>query len=156
MQEAFKTAKTEVTETPAEAVIAAPAEADETKGLVTGETDLPKAKDIDTEDRLDVWEAENKRPFIQDYFNIRETSNEFPLKMQWKNIDKHIKAEMGRKEYENTKENYKKIITEIEDEIGTKELLSHKRIQRIFNYIQVVQKMEALKEKKKLYAKTNG
>ena len=151
MSEVFKTATPEATETKETAP-----ESRETPGLVLGETELPKAKDLPDTDRLDVWETENKRQYAQDYFGIRETAHIFPISAHFKNIDKYVKIEIANREYENTKENYDKIIGEIEDEIGTKSLISHKRIQKIFDYIQVIQKINKLKEKKKLYTQQNG
>ena len=50
MSEVFKEATIESPETPKTAL-----ESRETPGLVLGDTELPKAKDLPDTDRLDVW-----------------------------------------------------------------------------------------------------
>lgn len=144
----FKTAS-EPTQTPETAP-----ERKETPGLIKGTPDVPQVKDLGQSDRLDVWETNNRREYAQDYFGIRETAHIFPMSMQWKYIDKYIKGEINNLGYENTKENYEKIISEIEEEIGSKNLISHKRLQRLSDYIKVIQKQKKLKEQQdkfKLY-----
>ena len=122
----------------------------ETPGVVEDTEGLTKLKEGQESDRLDLWEFDHKRQFSQDYFNIRETAHIFPMSVQSKFIDKYVKGEMESRGYEKTKTNYQKIIQEIEDQIGTGNLQSYKRLQKITGYIQAVQKLyhaKALKEK---------
>lgn len=109
--------------------------------------DAPKPEELN----LDIWEGENRRKYAQDYFKIREIANEFPVKAQYVFIDKYIKAELEKRGYEKNTQNWEALIQEIEGKIGTQRLSTFKRLQRIFNYIQVVNKIDALNEKKKLY-----
>ena len=122
----------------------------ETKGLVKDTGDIPKMKN-EVISSLDIWEAENRRPYIQDYFNIREIAHTFPLSANYKYINKHINNEIDRLGYERNIENFSEVLSNIEKEIGSEKLEVFKRIQKIFNYINIIKKYNKIKEKKESY-----
>lgn len=112
-----------------------------------------KMQDEPTEDEkdIDVWEGLNRRKFVTDYFNTEQFEHEFGVKMQTSKIDKYIKAELSKREFSKTTDNYKSILAEIESEIGSSRMETFSRLKKIVGYIQVINKMNSLKEKKKLY-----
>ena len=116
---------------------------------LTGKETSGALDDVDLS--LEVWENENKRKYGIDYFDIRETSNEFPIKAQFGFVDKFVKSEIESRGLKSSKENYAKILSEIENEIGTKDMERFKRLQRIFNYIQVMKKYRDIKEKRESF-----
>jgi hypothetical protein len=103
------------------------------------------------EETLDIWEGLNRRKYGHDYFNIREFAHEFPIKANFGLIDKYVKGEIEERGYEKNIENWKKVIQEIESEIGSSRLETFSRIQKIVGYIKAVQRLEDAKAKKKLY-----
>jgi hypothetical protein len=123
----------------------------ETPGVVKDPTGITPLQNLPKIDNLEVWETENRRQYAQDYFGIRETAHIFPMSMQFKHVDKFIKGELQERGYENTLTNYQKVIQEIEEEIGSKSLLSFKRLQRLSDYIRVIQKQKELKAKEESY-----
>lgn len=141
----FKSAKTELDGKAEESM-----DVRKTPGLTTEHLDVPNAKDGE-EDNISVWESENKRQYIQDIFNIRETAHEFPLSAQWKFIDKFIKGELETRNYEKTRKNYMDILKEFEDDIGSEKTETYTRIRRIFEYIKVLKKFREAKEKRNAF-----
>jgi hypothetical protein len=123
----------------------------ETPGVVEDTEGLTKLKEGQESDRLDLWEFDHKRQFTQDYFNIRETAHIFPMSVQSKFIDKYVKGELESRGYEKTKTNYQTILQEIEEQIGTGNLQSYKRLQKITGYIQAIQKLNKAKELRNRY-----
>lgn len=126
----------------------------ETPGLQPTNSDIPQMNDVP--ENIEIWESENRREYAQDYFKIREFVGEFPLKVQYKFVDKYVKGELEERGWEKSVKNWEKIIGELEDEIGSKELTQFKRMQKLFSYIQVVKKMQDLKKKKELYKQMTG
>lgn len=112
-----------------------------------------KATDELTEEEntLDIWEGLHRNKYGTEYFNIKNIAHEFPLKAQFGSIDKFIKSEMESKDMEMNIQNYEKIISDIENEIGTTSTETYKRMQKIFNYIKTVRKYRELKKKKDAY-----
>ena len=100
------------------------------------------------EKNVDVWEGLHRTKFIESHFKIKEFAGEFPLKMQVSHIDKYIKNQIAEKQYENNIENYEKVLQEIEEEAGSERLETFTRLKRISEYIKVLNKFNALKEKK--------
>lgn len=147
MTEVFKT-RVEPTVTP-ETVPQAPLEV-KTDNLAGNES---KTQDeaLSEEKTLDIWEGLNRRKYGEDYFDIRNIAHEFPLKAQLGFIDKWIKSEIESKGYEKNIENYQKIISEIETELGTSPFDPYKRLQKIFSYLQVVKKISELNSRKEKY-----
>lgn len=96
--------------------------------------------------RLEIWEGEHKTKYINEFFNIKQYADEFGLKMQTSQIDNYIKAELEKRGYENNTENWEKIISEIENEIGSSRLELFKRIQKIQGYIGAVNRLNKHKE----------
>lgn len=109
-----------------------------------------KAEEL-SESNLEVWESENKRKFGEDIFKIREIAHEFNIKMDFGNIDKYIKSEIKNRSYENTTENYKKILSEIESEIGSTNLDVFSRLKKISSYINAIRKLYEAKRLKEKY-----
>lgn len=122
----------------------------ETEGLQATNPDIPQLKN-EVIDNIEIWESENRREYAQDYFGIREMLDEFPLKAQYKFVDKWAKGELEERGWEKSLKNWEKIIGEVEDEIGSKQLTHFKRMQKLFSYLQVVKRMNELKKKKELY-----
>lgn len=130
----------------------------ETPNVVDGIDDLAvnKTSDSDVDMSLEVWENENNRKYGVDYFDIRETAHEFPVNAQFGFIDKYVKAEITERGWKSDKSSYSKILNEIEREIGTDNFTQYKRLQKIFNYIQVVKKYKDIKAKKESFRSLNG
>lgn len=99
-----------------------------------------KVQDI-AESNLEVWETENNRKFGHDYFKIREIAHEFNIKMDFGNIDKFVKSELQRRSYENTTENYQKVLQEIEAEIGSTNLDTFSRLKKLAGYANALNKL---------------
>lgn len=112
-----------------------------------------KATDPITEDEknLEVWEGLNRRKFVTDYFDIGNIDGEFNLKMDTAVIDKYIKQLIEEKGYEKNIDNYKSLLAEIENEIGSNRLEIFTRIKKLAGYAKVLNKINELKKKKKLY-----
>ena len=127
-------------------------EARETPDLVTlKEEDTTETTQGEEEERLDVWEAEKNRKYCVEYFDVKETAHEFPIKADIGKIDKYIKEEMKRRNYENSVDNYRKILGDIEESIQTKSLERFERIKKVRGYIQVLEKYRKIKELKESY-----
>ena len=117
-----------------------------------------KATDPITEEekKLEIWEGLNKTKFINDYFDVKNTvDGDFALKMQTSVIDKFIKGELERKGYEKNIDNYKSVLEEIENEIGSNRLELFKRITKLTGYIKVLNKFTEAKRKKELYIQSD-
>lgn len=102
------------------------------------------------EGRLEIWEGLNRKKFVNEYFDTHNTADDFNIKMPTSEIDKFIRAELEKLGYEKTTDNYKKILSEIEEEIGSTNLEQSKRFQKITGYIRALRKLyeaKALKEK---------
>ena len=126
-------------ETPQEPVAAVETLSDTLTGNET------KMQDI-AESNLEVWETENNRKFGEDYFKIREIAHEFNIKMDFGNIDKFVKSELARRSYENTTENYQKVLQEIESEIGSTNLDTFSRLKKLAGYANALNKLYKAKE----------
>ena len=107
-----------------------PLESDELAGNETKASE-PLTKE---EHNLDIWEGLNRTKFVVDYFGVKEYADEFGLKMQTATIDKFIKGELEKRGYEKNIENYKSILQEIENEIGSSRLELFARIKKITGY----------------------
>lgn len=105
----------------------------------------------DEQNRLEIWEGEHRSKFGEDYFNIKNISSEFPLSIEFKSIDSFIKSEMEAQDMEMTIQNYEQFISDIENEIGTTQTETYKRINRIFQYIKTLKKFREIKAKKESY-----
>jgi hypothetical protein len=141
MPEIFKQVAPETPQEPVEAV--------ETPSDTLQGNEI-KAQDI-SESNLEVWETENNRKFGEDYFKIREIAHEFNIKMDFGNIDKFVKSELARRSYENTTENYQKVLQEIESEIGSSNLDTFSRLKKLAGYANALNKLYAAKKLKEQY-----
>ena len=100
---------------------------------------------------VEVWEGENNKKYINQYFNTHNISHEFTVKMPTSEIDKYIKGELESRGYEKTTDNYENILREIESEIGSGKLELFKRLQKIVGYIRAINKLNKAKELKARY-----
>lgn len=107
-------------------------------------------------DKLEVWEAEKQKKYVNELLDTHEIGHEFKWKMPIGMIDKYIRSEMDERKYSKTIENYKSILAEIESELGTERMETWARIQRITGWIRIIQKQAELNKKKKLYAELRG
>lgn len=103
------------------------------------------------EKTLDIWEGLNNCKYLSDYFKIKAYEGEFSLKMQTSQIDKYIRAELETRGYEKNIDNYKKVLQEIESEIGSDRLETFKRITKITGYIRALKRLNEAKKRKELY-----
>jgi|GEM_PF-3049992 len=101
---------------------------------------------------LQAWESENKKKFSIDYFNAKELSAEFNTKMLISKVDKFIKEELKDKKYAETTDNYKKLLEEIENYLGSSNMELYTRLNKITAYINIINKEKALKKLKETYA----
>ena len=113
--------------------------------------DKPLKDKGDTIVDLEVWEGENKKKYVNEYFGTHNISHEFMVKMPTAEIDKFVRSEMERKGFEMTLANYHLVIGELEDAIGSKNLQLLKRFKNLTTYIRWLNKKRAAEEKIKLY-----
>jgi hypothetical protein len=102
-------------------------------------------------EKLELWEGEKNKKYVNEYFNTHNIAHEFTWKMPLSQIDKYVREEMDIRGYEKTVSNYRDLVAEIEAEIGSSKLELQKRLHRIAQYIQVTRKFNALREKKESY-----
>ena len=102
-------------------------------------------------EKLELWEGEKNKKYVNEYFNTHNIGHEFAWKMPLAQIDKYVREEMESRGWDKTTSNYRDIIEEIENEIGTKRLTLQQRLHKIAQYIQVTKKINALREKKESY-----
>lgn len=103
------------------------------------------------EKKLDIWEGLNRRKFITEYFDIGNIDGEFNLKMQTSQIDKFIRGELERLGHEKNTENYEKVLSEIEEEIGSSRLELFKRITKLTGYVRVLNRLAKDRADKEMY-----
>lgn len=120
----------------------------EVTGIVDDPENIPRS--IDTSN-LENWEIQNGKYGLE-YMGIKNIADTFPLKMQFGMVDKYIREEMEERGVDKTPANWQSILKEIEDEIGI-EKNAYKRMERLSNYIKVVNRMKALKKLKEKYLK---
>lgn len=107
---------------------------------------------IEAEERkLEIWEGLKNKRFVDEYFDTHNTSSEFSVKMPTSEIDKFVRTELERRGYEKTTENYKRILQEIESEIGSEGLDLFKRFSKLTGYIRAINKFNKAKELKDKY-----
>lgn len=104
------------------------------------------------EDRnLEIWEGLHRRKYVEDYFNVREISSEFMVKMPIAEINKYMVAELQSRDMAVTIDNYKTVLAEIEQEIGSDKLELFKRFHKLTGYIRAVNRLNKAKELKEKY-----
>lgn len=115
--------------------------------------DIQSLKDAPTPEELnlDVWEGEHRRKYAVDYFGIPNISHVFPLKMQTTEIDKFIKSELNKLGYEKNIDNYKYLLSQIENKIGSGRLETFKRLQKLSSYIRLINRQSRLNQLKSQY-----
>jgi hypothetical protein len=145
MSEPFRERQPETQETAPEAIQPIELVSDALSGNETKLRD-PESKE---EGKLEIWEGLNRKKFINEYFNTHNTADDFMIKMPTSEIDKFVRSELEKLGYEKTTENYKKILSDLEAEIGSDRLELLKRFQKITGYIRAISKLyqaKALKE----------
>jgi hypothetical protein len=134
--------------TPEQETIETPVEVKEEGQPLSSNEKLPHDKELF---KLEVWEGENKKKYVNEYFNTHNIAHEFMFKMPTSEIDKFIKSELETKEFEKTTENYKNTLAEIEKEIGSEKLELTKRLQKIVGYIRAMKKLYQAKKLREKY-----
>lgn len=120
----------------------------ESKPLSPEDKPLRDEKPIES---LEIWEGENKKKYVNEYFNTHNIAHEFVWKMPTSEIDKFVRNELNSREYEKTTNNYKEVLAEIEKEIGSEKLELSKRLQKIVGYIRAINKLYKARELKEKY-----
>ena len=103
------------------------------------------------EKKLEIWEGLKNKRFVDEYFDTHNTSSDFTIKMPTSEIDKYVKAELETLGYEKTTDNYKKVLSEIEEQIGSTHLELSKRFTKITGYIRILNKIALQKKLKAKY-----
>ena len=146
MSEVFR----ERVESPVEPEIAPQAPLEMKSDELAGNEKKVQDEPTNEEKKLDIWEGLWRKKYVNEYFDTHNTSDDFTVKMPTSEIDKYVRSEIERLGYEKTTENYKKVLADIETEIGSDRLELFKRFTKITGYIRAVNKLnkaKALKEK---------
>ena len=116
-----------------------------------------KASDpISAEERkLEIWEGLNRKKYVAEFFKVSNIQDEFNIKMQTSQIDKYIGSELEKLGYEKNIDNWEKVLGELEDEIGSKNMEVFKRLQKITGYINAISKLYKAKQLKDKYLISN-
>ena len=136
----------EVTET----TIDEPKEASDTVNQTTPE-DKPMDEEGDKIRDLTIWEGENNKKFVNEYFDTHNIYNEFEWKTLLSKVDKFVKSEIETKELANTIDNYRDIVQNLENVIQSNKLNLSKRLNKIVGYINITKKLYKDKELEKKY-----
>jgi len=147
MDEVFKT---RVVEAPQEPEIAPQGAQPAKSDKLAGNEDKASDELTQEEHNLDIWEGLKRTKYVTEFFGVKEYEGEFNIKMQTSAIDKFIRAELEERGYEKNTENWEKVLSEIETEIGSDRLELFKRLTKLVGYINAVnrlKKAKALKEK---------
>jgi hypothetical protein len=86
-----------------------------------------------------------------DYLGIKNIGDTFPLKMHFGVLDKFIKSEIAERGYDATPESWQNVLKELEGELKTNKLDAYKRLEKLSNYIKVLNRLKALKKLKDSY-----
>lgn len=137
------------TESPVSPEIEAPAV--ETKNVVSEDTGKEIGDNFEEKSNdLEDWEVSNGKYGLE-YLSIKEIAKEFPVKMQFPFVDSYIKEEMKTRGLDSTRENWQKILSELETESNTDKKDSFKRIAKLYEFIKTLRKFKALKDKKESF-----
>ena len=99
---------------------------------------------------LEIWEAEKGKKFVNEYFGSHIIGNTFQVKMPMGEINKFILERMETDGMEKTTKNYREMLSQIEQEIGSEKLTFFKRMEKLTGYIRAMQKLyraRALRDK---------
>lgn len=146
MPEPFRVREVEQPEAPL-----VPAEEKPGTPISPNDNPMKSKEDLAELGDLTIWEGENKKKYVNEYFNTHNVSHEFMVKMPTSEIDKYIRAELEERKYEKTTKNYKEILAEIEREIGSEKLQLLERFRKITGYIRAVMKLRKAQELKNKY-----
>jgi len=138
-EEIFRRIDPEKTE-PASAV-----ETPEVKESFDSQVETPIEKKM--AGNLELWETESKKKYVSEYFDTHNISSDFSVKMSLGAIDKFVRAELESRGYDKTTENYRAIMKEVEEEIGSSRLELFKRFGKITGYLRVLQRLRDAKQK---------
>lgn len=112
---------------------------------IVNETELPAEKEA--ENNLEFWEKEHHKKYINECLDTHNLYNDFGFKMQISQIDKYVRNEMEERKYANTRDNYKSILDEIEEEIGSSRLGLSERLRKLSGYTKALNKLKESKKK---------
>jgi len=94
---------------------------------------------------LEKWEKVNGKYGVE-YLGIKEIVKEFPASAQFGVIDGYLRSKS------TSPAEYQSLLTSIEREIGSSELKSYERLQKLSNYVKLVKKFDEAKKKKEAFA----
>ena len=89
--------------------------------------------------------------YILELFDLKQTHNEMPTKIQFNSLSKYVREELKERGWEDNKENWQAILSEIEGEIGTVRLETSERMKKIYEFLMVKKKYKDIKEKMESY-----
>lgn len=122
---------------------------DDVQGATKASEESDEPKPV-RESALERWEMEHGKYGVE-LFGIKEIVKEFPYGMQFGAIDGYIKAEIKEKGLEPSPKAYMKILAELEEETGTKDVEEITKMKKLFEYIKIVRKFNDLKKKKEAF-----
>lgn len=127
--------------------------ATETKNVVndTEHRGITSGGDFNESNPLENWEIQNGKYGLE-YLGIKEIAKEFPLKMQFGEVDKYIKAEIRARGYDITPESWQKILSEMETEIGSSKLNAYERMKKLSEFVRIVKRFDEIKKKKAAFS----
>lgn len=105
------------------------------------------AVDHEFRTNLEAWETEGKKKYVNEYFDTHNIASDFSAKMLLGTIDKFVRAEMEEGKYDKTIDNYKKILQDIESEIGSDRLELFERFRKLTGYIKALGRLREIKKK---------
>jgi len=96
---------------------------------------------------LEAWETESKKKYVNEYFDTHKLSADFSAKMLLGTIDKFVRSELEERKFAKTLDNYKYILNEIEEEIGSNRLELFERFKKLTGYIKTMGRLKEIKKK---------
>lgn len=93
---------------------------------------------------LTKWEEAHGKYGVE-YFGIKEIVKEFPVSAQFGVIDGYLKSKSS------SPAEYQELLNEMEREIGSLKLDKYSRIQKLSNYVKILQKYDEIKRKKETF-----
>lgn len=113
---------------------------------LTEESDEPK----EPTNALERWEESNGKYGVE-FLGIKEVVGEFPHKMHFGAIDNYIKSEIKERNWEMNTKHYQDIMNELMKETGTEEIEPLAKMEKLYKYIQVIQKYNKIKKEKETF-----
>lgn len=111
---------------------------------------LGEKQELSSQSELERWEIENGKYGLE-YLGIKEIAKEFPYSADFSVVDNYLKGIMKESGYDQTPQRWQDLLSDIENEIGSKNLNAIDRLKRISQYVKVAKKMNELKKLKDSY-----